>query len=1151
MELFLESAPGGRHLLLGNEAVSRGALEAGVAVATTYPGTPATEIGDVLSRLSAQTDRYYFEYSVNEKVALEVAAGAAVAGVRAIVSMKHVGLNVASDTMMTLAYLGVNAGLVIVTADEPGCHSSQNEQDNRLYARLANLPLLEPATPQEAKDMTRYGLELSERLQLPVILRMTTRVSHMRGAVTFGALPDEVKRVAEFQRDLSRFAYNPGLARKRRKVLLTQMAEAERLAEAADDLNFVVGQGRLGVLTSGVGFNYTRDAVSDLDLQNEVQIAKLGFSYPVPPDWLRRFLVGVDRCLVVEEVEPLLEQHAKALAHEHRLDVVIEGRATGRFPRDGELGLVLVRQVLADLTGRELIPPEVATPPALPIRPPSLCPGCSHRNTFYAVKLVSHYEGTYSSDIGCYTLGQLPPLNLCDLLICMGSSINTAAGFYRSTDRPAFAFIGDGTFFHSGMTGLVNAVHNKHKLVLVVMDNRTTAMTGHQPHPGSPLDGMHEPAPQVDIADLCVAAGATFVETLDPADLRRTVDTFQRAMDHDSVAVVITRAPCLFVNRPPIERTVFQVNQERCCHCGICDDHSGCGESASEATQLTRALARVNALEVGGAPTRDLPDKPAVAPCSLECPAHVCVQSYATLIAAGLPEQAARAVRERLPLPATVGRVCHRPCEPVCTRADIGSDIGSDIDHRAPVAINALKRYATEHEDHAAVARELAQQVAAAPTHGQTVGIVGSGPAGLAAAHDLRLRGFGVTIYEAAPKAGGMLALGIPAYRLPRAVLDREVDLIVGMGVDLRLSTRVGTDLAFDDLQSRHDALLVAAGAWKGVRLDLEGADASGVLDALTFLEAANLGRAEGVPVPKVGKQVLVIGGGDAAIDAARVAHRLGGHVTVVYRRSREEMPAADDEIRAAEAEGITIRLLTAPAAIQTANDRVTALTVIRTELGEPDQSGRRRPVPVQGSEESLPCDTIIAAIGQRPDLSFLPNDVALTKWGTLETDANVAQYPALFAAGDAVTGPKTVIHAIAAGQRAAREIDAYLAKGRWQVADVVGVTLDSAETGRRYVPEQSTPADRIESVSLPRAERKGFDEVEQGFTPQEAAREAARCLVCGRCAKCRICIETFGCPAILLQDGRITIDEVLCVGCGVCAQLCPNNAILPVRPEP
>ncbi len=1146
MHSLLAPEGGSRHLLLGNEAIARGALEAGVAVATTYPGTPSTEIGDTFFRLSPHTDRYYFEFSTNEKVALEVAAGAAIAGVRSLCFMKHVGMNVASDPMMTLAYLGVNAGLVVVTADEPGCHSSQNEQDNRLYARLANLPLLEPATPDEARQLTRFGLELSERLQLPVILRTTTRVSHMRGVVTFDPLPAQVRRRGHFQREPARFSYNPAVAKRRRTWLLGQLDQAETQADADEARNPIFGQGPLAVLVSGVSWNYLRDALVELDLVDRVRVGKLGFSYPLSGAWLQRFLQGVTRCLVLEEVEPLLERAIRVAAQENDLHLDVLGRTTGHLSRAGELSLTAVTAAVAALAEREVPSTSVAKdvgqgPSALPGRPPTLCPGCAHRNTFYAAKLATGDEAHYHLDIGCYTLGQLPPLELCDLLICMGSGVNTGAGFARVLDKPSIAFVGDSTFFHSGLPGLMNAVHNRHREVLVVMDNRTTAMTGHQPHPGTPLDGMMQAAPEISIEALVRATGVDFVQTVDPTNLRRTMEVFQAAVAHPRVAVIVSRAACRFVERPKSDAPTYVVDADRCCYCGLHGDHAGCGEVLHRDTQLARASRRIRTIHVDAEPKwRRLPDKPAVAPCSDTCPARVCVQSYASLIAAGRYVDAARAVRERLPLPGTVARVCHRPCEQSCTRSA----------HEGAVAINALKRFATDHEDHAAVARELAARVADAPDRGSRVAVIGAGPAGLTAAHDLRLRGHAVTILEAAAVAGGLLALGIPAYRLDRVVLRREIELILSLGVELRAGCRVGRDPAWSDLIQEFDAVVVAAGAWRSTRLAVPGEDAQGVYEALAYLAAANQGAAL-----DTGAQVVVVGGGDAAVDAARVARRLGPRsVTLAYRRTRQEMPAHVEEVEAAEDEGVRLRTQVAPVAVVTDEaGRVRAIRLVGTEPGPPDASGRRRPVPVEGTEFELPCDTIITAVGQGPSLDWLPDAVERTQWGTLrvEADTGATTLPNVFAAGDAVTGSKTVIHAIAGAQRAAYGVDAYLSQGRWEAVPVdrLSPVPPSTPSAERYQPVDLEDAPRQAMPTTPAATRvPSFDEVELGFTEAQARKEADRCLVCGQCAKCRVCVDTFGCPAIVVQDGRVQIDELLCIGCGVCAQLCPNNAIHPLE---
>jgi indolepyruvate ferredoxin oxidoreductase alpha subunit len=1143
MEKLLSPTAGQRHFLLGNEAIVRGALEGGVAVAATYPGTPSSEIGDTFHHLAPRTDRFYFEYSANEKVAMEVAVGAAVAGVRSFCFMKHVGINVAADALMTLAYIGVNGGMVILTADDPGCHSSQNEQDNRYFARLAHLPMLEPANPQEAKEMVTRAFSLSEALALPVFVRTTTRVNHMRGIVTYAELP-AVRHKTEFKKQPFRFMCVPGVARTRRPVLLRQIAKAAEKSEAATDLNTVTGAGKIGILTSGVSFNYVVDAVTEFGLENEIKVARIGFTHPLPKKWLTAFLATLDRCLVVEESDPVLENDAKALAQSAGLDLEISGLSEGVLPRAGELNPELVNRAVATFAQVSYTPHESATPPALPKRPPNLCAGCPHRATFYAAKLITGGDAHFNTDIGCYALGLLPPLSMGDILMSMGSSINTAAGFARATEKPSLAFIGDSTFFHSGMTGLINAMHNRHDMVLVIMDNRTTAMTGHQPHPGVPMDGSGNAAPEISIEKLCRATGVEFIETVNAFDLKAGIDVFRRAVAHKGLAVVISRGACIFMDRARLsKRPVFEVDTDVCRYCGLCGDHEGCGEEISYAVQSVRALHRIRALGKGAdAVEAPLVEKPSVAPCAVACPAHICVQSYATLVAAGKYEEAARAVRERIPLPRSVARVCHRPCEQHCTRAA----------WEDPVAINALKRFATDREDAAEVAAELKKKLAEAPNREKKVAVIGGGPGGLTAAHDLRLKGYAVEIFEGGPVVGGMLALGIPEYRLPRDVLESEIALIRSLDIPVHVNTRLGGDLTWAALKEKgFDAILVATGAWKSLQLGIEGQDALGVVDGLTFLKAANLGE----PMV-VGAKVAVIGGGDAAIDAARVAKRLGqADVRIVYRRSREEMPASADDVRMAEAEGIKLSYLQSPLrVIETQEGRVSGLEVIRNQLGKPDASGRRRPVPVEGSEQKIECDTVIVAIGQRADVDFITEEISRTRFGTLKVDAKTGatDVAGVFAAGDVVTGPQTVIHAIAAAQRAVYGIDQYLSNGEWRAIPPRGSELDGQDpkTFHYQPPELDERARTVMAEADPAKRAKSFVEVEQGYTVQQASEEAARCLACGQCAKCRTCIDTFACPAIYIKDNVIQIDETLCIGCGVCALLCPNNAIRP-RPEP
>jgi len=585
MHPLLTEEIGKKLLLLGNEAIVRGALEAGVAFATTYPGTPSSEIGDTFFRIAAESD-LYFEYSTNEKVALETAAGASVSGLRTLCSMKHVGLNVAADPLMTLAYVGVRGGMVIITADDPSMFSSQNEQDNRIYARLSNLPMFAPSSVQEAKEMTRAAFEISEALELPVLLRTTTRLSHCRGVVTTDRLqPRNTK--GTFKKDSARFVTVPANARVRHKVLLAQSEKAKAMA-CSSPLNRTAGQGTWGLVTSGIEHNYVADAIRDLGIEDRVKVLKLGFIYPFPDELAANFIGSVEKILVVEELEPVLEENLKVTAQTRGLSVPIAGKGVGRFSRLYEYDPGMVRQVIADYFDIEYTPAKPidlqddSGAPALPLRPPNLCAGCPHRAAYYAVKSVLKETGTeavFPTDIGCYTLGLLPPLQAADFLICMGSSVTSAAGIARATGKKVIAFIGDSTFFHSGITGLVNAVHNKHNFILMVLDNGTTAMTGHQPHPGVEIVPSGWDKPTVSIERIARACGVEQVVVVNPINLAKTKKAVREALDSNKLSVIIAKAPC-----PLYEKRItgkgrkrgFVVGPECNADCTECIDTFGC-----------------------------------------------------------------------------------------------------------------------------------------------------------------------------------------------------------------------------------------------------------------------------------------------------------------------------------------------------------------------------------------------------------------------------------------------------------------------------------------------------------------------------------------------------------------------------------------------
>jgi len=567
MHTLLSGKPGDQQLLLGNEAIVRGALEAGVAFATAYPGTPSSEVPLNFFQIMQETD-LYFEYSTNEKVALEVAAGAAVSGLRTMVTMKHVGVNVAADPLMTLAYTGVTGGMVILTADDPSLFSSQNEQDNRFYARLSGLPMLEPTTPQEAKDMTIYAFELSEQLRLPVFLRTTTRINHSRGIVTLGEItPRQTK--GNFVKDPFNYVTVPAVSRTLHVKLLKKYDQALEEANRSS-FNAIIGRGKWGIITQGVSFCYVQDALQELEADEAFSVLKIGFSYPFPQQLVEKFLSQVDKVLVVEELEPIMEEAVLATAQRIGRQIPIQGKGIGLLNRLFENEPVRVKKSIAqyfDLPYQVKEPIDIKDLPALPGRPPNLCPGCPHRSFFYAVKKVVGEEAIFPTDIGCYTLGVLPPLSVADFVICMGSSASSAAGFSRATDKPVIAFIGDSTFFHSGITGLINAFYNNHKFTLVILDNGTTAMTGHQPHPGVDSSLLGRSNNQVSIEALVKGIGVKMVTVVNPKKVKETMEAVKKSLAFEGVSVIISQEICpLYARRvlPPSQAKTFTVNESRC-----------------------------------------------------------------------------------------------------------------------------------------------------------------------------------------------------------------------------------------------------------------------------------------------------------------------------------------------------------------------------------------------------------------------------------------------------------------------------------------------------------------------------------------------------------------------------------------------------------
>ncbi|UCD13355.1 MAG: indolepyruvate ferredoxin oxidoreductase subunit alpha [Thermoplasmatales archaeon] len=571
-------------LLLGNEAIARGALEAGVDVATTYPGTPSSEIGDTFSKIAKQATKqnknpgFYFEYSTNEKVALEIAAAASFCGLRALTCMKHVGLNVASDVLMTYLYMGCKGGHIIVSADDPYCHSSQNEQDNRYFALFSNAPMLEPITPQEAKEMTRIGFDISEELRLPILLRTTTRLNHARGPVNLSKL-QKPRATGQFEKD-PLLVSTSVTARIKHPVLLKKMEQAEKISEKSP-FNTILNIGKptdKGIVTSGISVNYCKEVAEALKLN--VKILKLGMTHPIPRKMCEQFIKSCNIIVVVEELEPILEQQFKALAHAVKSDVRIYGKSTGHLSRLYEYTPDVIADAFSKIFNVKnpfLRPVQLKL--KLPSRPPTLCPGCSHRATFYAVKKAAPKGTVYPTDIGCYVLGKASPIEVGDLLFCMGSNAGTACGLAVSTNQKIVSFMGDSTFFHSGIPPIIDAVHHNHDVVITILDNRTTAMTGHQPHPGTEYDGMGRLAKLIKVEDIVKGLGVEHIEIVDPNNIKETVAAFKRALDFKGPSVVISISPCILpeIQRKSMEENaVYHIDQEKCNQCKICIDEFGC-----------------------------------------------------------------------------------------------------------------------------------------------------------------------------------------------------------------------------------------------------------------------------------------------------------------------------------------------------------------------------------------------------------------------------------------------------------------------------------------------------------------------------------------------------------------------------------------------
>lgn len=534
-----------KKLLIGNEAVARGLYEGGCRVISSYPGTPSTEI----TECAATYDDMYSEWAPNEKVAAEVAIGAAIAGARSFCGMKHVGLNVAADPLFTASYTGVNAGMVLAVADDPGMHSSQNEQDSRHYAKASKVMMLEPADSAECLSFAKMAFELSEQFDTPVILRLTTRIAHSRSLVELGERVDN--GVREYKKDPQKYVMMPGMAKVRHVVVEDRIQKQIAWAETAPINKVEYHDTKIGVITSGICYQYAKEALGD-----KASYLKLGCVYPLPVKLIQDFAAKCDKVYVVEELDPFLEEHCK------QIGVTVIGKDA--FTLQGEYFQSLVKQVILGEATQS-----ISTDLEIPPRPPVLCAGCPHRGLYYALKKL---KVTVSGDIGCYTLGALQPLAMMDTCVCMGASVSGLHGRNKANtanEKNSVAVIGDSTFMHSGVTGLINIAYNQSNSTVIILDNSITGMTGHQENPTTGKTIKGDPTTAVSLEKLAEAVGIRRVRIVDPYNLKETETVIREELAAEEPSVVISRRPCVLLknvkHNPP-----FQVNKDKCTGCKMC-----------------------------------------------------------------------------------------------------------------------------------------------------------------------------------------------------------------------------------------------------------------------------------------------------------------------------------------------------------------------------------------------------------------------------------------------------------------------------------------------------------------------------------------------------------------------------------------------------
>jgi indolepyruvate ferredoxin oxidoreductase alpha subunit len=582
-EVELLAPPGSKALLLGNEAIARGAIEAGLDVASAYPGTPSTEIGEAISSVAEKLG-IYFDWAINEKVAAEIAIAASWSGLRSLTMMKHVGMNVAADAIFTLTYAGVVGGMVIVAADDPQAHSSQNEQDSRHFSIAAKIPTLEPSNSQEAKDFTKVAYDISEKYKLPIMIRTTTRISHQRGIVELGEIQERRKKGFFKPDEPDRYLQVGNIAVRHHKELVEKLKKIEEEVSEKEYFNRIIGdESDYGIIASGVSYSYAAEALRRFNLN--IKILKIGMSYPFPRKMVSEFLKSCKKVVVVEESDPIMESYVKMIAKDANPSVEIYGRETGHLPWSGEYRPGIVIEAIRKAFGIDLSLPAINPIAAeiskkAPARSPTLCPACPHRSTGYATRRAVKADSIVLGDIGCYALLFQKPFSLAKVSHAMGSSFGFANGFSIATEQPVVAFIGDSTFFHAGIPALVEAAHHNRKAVFMILDNRITAMTGHQPHPGVNYTATGRPAKEIDLEKLVRSIGIEHVEVIDPFDHKRMEKAVRDSLNREGVSVIIARRECALLTVRKLRQkgkiVPYRVDPEKCTYCRVCINTFAC-----------------------------------------------------------------------------------------------------------------------------------------------------------------------------------------------------------------------------------------------------------------------------------------------------------------------------------------------------------------------------------------------------------------------------------------------------------------------------------------------------------------------------------------------------------------------------------------------